>query len=111
MSQVKKYDPFGYDGLSALMTECEHGDYVRHEDYAALEAELAKLEAGMPRLMQANYDLRQQRDAALAECEQLREALQKIAAIKNRYNCGDWDEIEDARNIADSALSAKPTEG
>jgi len=37
--EVKRYDPFGYDGLSALMHEDVLGDYVRHEDYDALLAE------------------------------------------------------------------------
>ena len=33
-----------------------------------------------------------------------REALEKIATIENRYDCGDWDEIEEAREIATEAL-------
>lgn len=33
-------------------------------------------------------------------------ALEKISAIEDRYNCGDWDEIEEARNIAKEALAA-----
>ncbi len=37
--EVKRYDPFGYDGLSALMHEDVLGDYVRHEDYEDLLAE------------------------------------------------------------------------
>lgn len=62
------------------MSEAAWGDYVRHEDYARLEQ----------------------------ECERLRNALEKIAAIEDRYNCGDWDEIEEAREIATAALSTKP---
>lgn len=45
MGEVKRYDPFGYDGLSAFMTEDNYGDYVRHADYAALEAERDALAA------------------------------------------------------------------
>lgn len=37
--EVKRYDPYGYDGLSALMCESKLGDYVSHEDYEALLAE------------------------------------------------------------------------
>lgn len=37
--EVKRYDPFGYDGLSALMHEDTFGDYVAAEDYDALIAE------------------------------------------------------------------------
>lgn len=39
MSDITRFDPFGYDGLSALMHEDHLGDYVRHADYAKLEAE------------------------------------------------------------------------
>ena len=34
-------------------------------------------------------------------------ALQEISLIENRYDCGDWDEIEDARDIANKALGKK----
>lgn len=37
--EVKRYDPYGYDGLSAIMREEELGDYVSHEDYDALLTE------------------------------------------------------------------------
>lgn len=37
--EVKRYDPFGYDGLSALMHEDVLGDWVRASDYEALLAE------------------------------------------------------------------------
>jgi hypothetical protein len=47
MSKVMKYDPFGYDGMSAFMTECEHGDYVRWDDYDALHAECERLRAAL----------------------------------------------------------------
>jgi hypothetical protein len=33
-------------------------------------------------------------------------ALQEITAIEYRYNCGDWDEIEEARNIAIAAIQS-----
>ncbi|KJJ61525.1 hypothetical protein RT21_20005 [Pseudomonas sp. 10B238] len=37
--EVKRYDPFGYYGLSALMHEDVLGDWVRVSDYEALLAE------------------------------------------------------------------------
>lgn len=37
---VKRFDPLGYDGLSALMREDKHGDWVRAEDYDALQSRL-----------------------------------------------------------------------
>ncbi|CAB5514617.1 hypothetical protein ACOTHJ_13035 [Achromobacter xylosoxidans] len=39
-----------------------------------------------------------------AEAEVLRAALNKIAAIPNRAVGADWEEIEEARAIADAAL-------
>jgi len=55
---------------------CPNGLYVRHSDYAALEA----------------------------ECERLRAALRAIGAIENKMVGGDWDEIEEARTIARKEL-------
>jgi hypothetical protein len=46
-------------------------------------------------------ELRQVRE----ENARLREALTRITAIENRYNGGDWDEIEEAREIAQHALT------
>ena len=43
MSEVKRYDPMGYDRLSGYMQQHPEGDYVRHADYAALEAERERL--------------------------------------------------------------------
>ena len=42
MSEVKRYDPMGYDRLSGYMQQHPEGDYVRHDDYAALEARLSE---------------------------------------------------------------------
>ena len=44
-------------------------------------------------------------DALAAYAERLREALRRIAAIEDRLNGGDWDEIRDARDIANAALA------
>lgn len=38
------------------------------------------------------------------EIYRLRTALKEISLIEDRYNCGDWDEIEEARDIANRAL-------
>jgi len=32
------------------------------------------------------------------------DALRKITDIENRYDCGDWEEIEEARSVATAAL-------
>ena len=36
--------------------------------------------------------------------KELEAALEQIVAIEDKYNCGDWDEIEEARSIASKAL-------
>ena len=43
-----------------------------------------------------------------AQIEMMREALCQISQIKNKYNGGDWDEIEEARNIAIASFSTTP---
>ncbi len=43
------------------------------------------------------------------EIERLRKALQDIADIKDNYEGGDWDEIEEARKIANDALGVRTT--
>lgn len=50
--EVKRYDPFGYDGLSALMHEDALGDYVRHEDYDALLAEWDRLKEALAAMLE-----------------------------------------------------------
>ena len=39
MKEVKRYDSYGYDGLSGLMKEHADGDWVRSEEFDALRAE------------------------------------------------------------------------
>ena len=47
MGEVKRYDSYGYDGMSGLMKEHADGDWVRSEDYDALRAENAELVAAL----------------------------------------------------------------
>lgn len=54
--ELKRYDPFGYDGLSALMREDEYGDYVRHDDYEALLAERDALRAFGNEIVSAAFE-------------------------------------------------------
>ena len=45
--KVKRYDPISSDGTCGMCIEdADYGAYVEYSDYAALEAELAKLRAG-----------------------------------------------------------------
>lgn len=50
-------------------------------------------------------------DRLLAANAALEVALKRISAIPNSMSGGDWCEIEEARAIADAALSAQPGEG
>ena len=43
----------------------------------------------------------------LARIAEMKSALRKIAAIENKMVGGDWDEIEEARQIANVAIAAK----
>lgn len=69
--EVKRYDPFGYDGLSALMHEDVLGDYVSWDDYDALRTELTEANADFVRI--AN-----EREALIAERDALRSALERF---------------------------------
>ena len=40
MGEVKRYDSYGYDGMSGLMKEHAEGDWVSSDDYDALLSEL-----------------------------------------------------------------------
>ena len=50
--EVKRYDPFGYDGLSALMHEDVLGDWVRADDYEALLAERDRLKEALAAMLE-----------------------------------------------------------
>lgn len=45
-------------------------------------------------------------NASRAQVKALRAALERIAAIEDELYSGDWDEIEQARDIANAALQA-----
>lgn len=48
--------------------------------------------------------------SSLRDAEKLREALKKIAAIEDCYSGTDWQEIEEAREIAQAALTINTKE-
>lgn len=74
MSDITRFDPFGYGGLSALMHEDHLGDYVRHADYAKLEAEAQALREERDRI-------ERNRDMWKGQCERQAE---KLAALRAR---------------------------
>jgi hypothetical protein len=49
-------------------------------------------------------DLTEEDAHLIAAAPKMYEALMKIAAIENKSTGGDWDEIEEARNIARAAI-------
>ena len=67
MSKVKRYDSYGYDGLSGLMKEHADGDWVRSEEFDALRAENAELVAALGMYFRAgagnSTDFKKQADA------------------------------------------------
>lgn len=75
---VKRYD--ASDDLN--MRICEGGDYVRHDDYAALEAELAKLRAELGRRESGEWKL-----VPIEPTEEMRAAFNRVdAAIYRQPN-------------------------
>lgn len=76
-------------------------------DYAAqadTDAEIIKKDGA-----EIHY-LRSQLSAAQEDNKRLRDALKKIYSIQDHLDGGDWDEIDEARNIANTALSNPPNE-
>ena len=89
------------------MEECEHGDYVQHEDYARLEQECERLRNELNN-MRISWGLMQsEREAALKQVEGLRDLL------------ADWSShftgpkliggpLSSLRERTEETLSAKP---
>lgn len=106
------------------MEECEHGDYVQHEDYARLEQECDRLkelcggyvigldDERRKTISQSNMvgRARKERDAALAVCERLSHALR--VSRKELYQVAisrdDEQGIDEAIKLIDETLSTKP---
>lgn len=84
--EVKRYDSYGYDGMSGIMKEHAEGDWVSAEDYAALEQECERLRDDLEKAHRATnsecqdwareYERRKavqaERDAALLQVEAMR---------------------------------------
>ena len=94
MSEVKRYDPMGYDRLSGYMQQHPEGDYVRHADYAALEAECERLRV---KLM------------VIASAEPARHGIEwakAIAAEGNGEPYAKWREAIEERDALAAELAA-----
>lgn len=129
--EVKRYDPFGYDGLSALMHEDVLGDYVSWDDYDALRTELTEANADFVRIANEReallaenetlrdlykmhqqtetremLDLRAERDALLAERDRMATALDEIGGLCRALRQGGPDpmDLEDLSNALEQAV-------
>lgn len=101
--EVKRYDPFGYDGLSALMHEDVLGDWVRADDYDALLAERDR--------MQEDRDSQQR--VCIAEMEKVNQLRAEVEALKKDAERYRWLRMADWWNsplcvIRDPKQQAKP---
>lgn len=92
MSDVKRYEPFGRDGLSSVMHEDDVGDYVRHDDYEAKRKgwidQHSRDSAELRRLCEERDQLRaeaeQFRELAKANADALGKALAELEAIRGQ---------------------------
>lgn len=85
---------------------------IATEDQAAvvlrLSAEIEQQQKDIRRLWLLSEDWKAKAKQRKDEIERLREALKLIAEIKNNDFGGDYDEIDTARDIANSVLGDKP---
>lgn len=76
MSDVKRYEPFGRDGLSSVMHEDSVGDYVRYDDHEDKRKgwieQHARDSKELRELCQARDEARKERDQLSAEVQRLR---------------------------------------
>ena len=78
--QVKRYDPINSDGTCGMCIEdADYGAYVEYEDYAALEAELARVKGEYEWVASINTALDESNQSAWAENAKLRAELERRA--------------------------------
>lgn len=74
MSDVKRYEPFGRDGLSSVMHEDSVGDYVRYDDHEDKRKgwieQHARDSKELRELCQARDEARKERDQLRAQVEE-----------------------------------------
>lgn len=80
-------------------------------NYDSLRQSLSASESKLSGVTQLCISHQERADTAEEELAAARKALEEIAAIQDREFGGDWDEIEQARQIALAALSSKEPEG
>ena len=87
MSDVKRYDPVGAGHGAAWMEPESNGDYVTYDDYTALQARLAKVEAERDGLQNEKSALL----ARVMELDDISESMTAQLATARR------DALEDGR--------------
>lgn len=93
---------------SAHVAQVFAGGLVRSvEQIEALEEECRRTRQERYSWRRTAETLEREKVDARAEVERLRAALEQIAAIENKDYGIDWDEIEEAREIAKAALAEK----
>ena len=83
--KVKRYDPINSDGTCGMCVEdADYGAYVEYADYAALEAENARLQSAFDELAERYGKLQTGEDSLLARVVTERDALRAelVAARK-----------------------------
>ncbi len=78
------------------------GNMLRYVAFVTTGDEMGDALLGVDRL-------KTRAEQAEANVAWLREALTSITKIENRYDGGDWDEIDEAREVARAALAATET--
>jgi hypothetical protein len=101
--EVKRYEPFGYDGLSALMHEDAEGGWVRVESYEALLLELAEANADFVRIAS-------EREELLAELnKQTKASVDVLAERRRQVEREGWtpahDDLYDAAELPRAAAA------
>lgn len=85
----------------------DFGQYQEaHEKVNELTAQLVQQSVDAANEFNVHHEaMLKEVDKATAQRDAAMNALVSISKIQNRYDCGDWDEIEEARSIADAAIA------
>ena len=104
---VKRYDPINSDGTCGMCIEdADYGAYVEYADYAALEAELAKLKGEYEWVASINTALDESNQSAWGELARLRAGQEPVAC----HVCHGQGEVWTGENQSFGYMSMQPPE-